>query len=413
MEHITLFDLNEHIRRALALNFPQALWVSCEIGQLSESRGHYFFSLVQKAEENDDIVAQADAILWRSGFRRLRRRIGVALRSLLQEGIEVLLRVKVDFHERYGLKLIIEDIDPAYTLGRLEQRRREILERLHQESLTDRNARLPLSPVLQRIAVLSSERAAGYQDYLRQLEINPYGYRFFNRFYATAMQGQQVESEMLQHLERIGRQPKQFDCIVIIRGGGARLDLAAFDSYALGKAVAECPLPVLTGIGHDIDETVVDICAHTALKTPTAVADFLIGRNLHFESRVADLGHRLQLTSQRLLRRHSLQLEQLEQQVHYSSLRTIAEQERLLEYIEREWPRLARRSLKDQHRTLDQQEQIIRLLSPEATLGRGYTLTLKDGRPVNSANNLQDGDHITTRFADGERRSRVQNDDQL
>lgn len=412
MEHISLFDLNEHIRRVLALNFPEALWVSCEIGQLNESQGHYFFSLVQKAEEHDHIIAQAEGVLWRNGFRQLQRRIGGALRPLLQEGIEVLLQVKVDFHERYGLKLIIEDIDPAYTLGRLEQQRREILERLRAESLLRKNARVSLPAVLQRIAVISSERAAGYQDYLHQLEVNPNGYRFLNQFFPSAMQGQHVESEMLQQLKRIGRQKAQFDCLVIIRGGGARLDLAAFDNYALGKAIAECPLPVLTGIGHDIDETVVDMTAHTALKTPTATADFLINRNLQFEAHMEDLSHRLQLDSQRLLRRHALQLEQLEQQLHYGSRRTLTEQERLLDYIDREWPRLARRSLKDQHQSLEQQERLLQLLSPEATLRRGYTMTLKGGRPVTSANELQAGDRISTRFIDGERQSRIQNDDQ-
>jgi exodeoxyribonuclease VII large subunit len=405
----TLYDLNEHIRRVLALNFPESLWVSCEIGQLGQSRGHYYLTLVQKAEEDDELIAQAEAVLWAGQYRKLRRQTGAMLSSLLREGIEVLLQVRLDFHERYGLKLIIDDIDPSYTMGKMEQRRRQIIEQLKAGRLLEKNGRLPLPVVLQRIAVISSEEAAGLQDFLRQLERNAYGYRFHTRLFPAAVQGEQVELEMLRQLQRISRKGSSFDCVVIIRGGGSRLDLTGFDNLALGRAIAGFPLPVLTGIGHDIDETVADLVAHTALKTPTAAADFLIAHNLHFESRIEEWNHRLQLLSQRLLRHQQLQMGQLEQLLQLKGKQALASQNNLLNFIEKELPRLSRHTLRDQQTRIEQMEHIVRLLNPEATFRRGYTLTLKEGRLVSSANTLKEGDRITTQFRDGSRTSVIKN----
>lgn len=411
MESITLFDLNEHLRRVLALNYPEALWVSCEIAQMNESRGHRFFNLVEKASDRDALIAQAEGVLWERTYLRLRRRIGRSLDSLLREGLEVLLNVRVDFHERYGIKLVIEDVDPAYTLGRLEQLRREVIEQLRRQQLLHCNSELPLPPVLQRIAVLSSEGSAGYQDYRRQLENNPYGFAFRNRHFPVAVQGVQVEKEVSKQLRRIAHHPGEFDCVVLIRGGGARIDLAAFDSLALGKAIARHPLPVITGIGHDSDETVVDIVAHTALKTPTAVADFLVDRNLRFETAIAELGNRLHLGGRRLIEQEALQLAQAEQLIRLQCRNRIKEQNGLLNTIEKELPALTGRALRDHHQRLDQLERLVALLHPEATLKRGYTLTLKDGRPVTSATGLQPGDRIVTRFSDGDKNSEISKDE--
>lgn len=402
MRTYSLYELNEYVRRVLALNFPEALWVSGEIAQVGVSRGHHFLSLVQKDEAGDQLIARSEAVVWAGAYRRLRRHIGRDFPSLLQEGIEVRLLARLDFNERYGLKLIVEDIDPTYAVGRMEQRRRAILQQLRDEALLERNRRQPLPVVLQRIAVLSSEQAAGRQDFLRQLDGNPYGYRFEHRLFPAAMQGSQVEPEVLKQLQAIEGQAHRFDCVVITRGGGARLDLSAFDSLALGRAIAAHPLPVLTGIGHDIDETVIDLVAHTALKTPTAAADFLIERNLQFEARINELGYQLQLLSQRRLHEEQQALLRAEQSLRLSSRRALQEQHHRLEQMAAQLPRLSRRPLREQERHLAQLEQVVALLSPEATLRRGYTLTLKAGRIVTGADQLQAGDSITTRFADGE-----------
>lgn len=253
MEKHTLYELNEYIRRIIALNLPAPVWVSCEIYQLNVSRGHRYLSLVQKAEGQDLIIAQSDAVLWQRQYRKLERKLGTGMQQLLSEGAAVLLQVSIDFSERYGLKLVIEDIDLSYTIGQLEQQRRATFERLKQEQLLARNRQVPLSLIPQRLAVISSPTAAGLEDLMRQLEQNEYGYQFQVRVFPAAMQGQNAPLEVAAQIRSIQSLTRPYDVIIIARGGGARLDLAAFDDYELCVAVAECPIPVLTGIGHEID----------------------------------------------------------------------------------------------------------------------------------------------------------------
>ncbi len=408
MQSFTLFQLNEFIRRVVALNFPEPLWISCEIGQLNEARGHFFFDLVEKGEAGEQVIAQSEAVLWQRTYRGLRRRLGRELDSLLAEGLAVRMQVRVDFNERYGLKLIIEDIDPAYTLGQLELVRRQTIEWLRAKQLLDRNQRLPLPPVIQRLAVLSSERAAGYQDYRRELENNSYGYRYHNVLFPAAVQGKNAEPELLAQLQKIRGRQQEFDGVVIIRGGGARLDLAAFDGRELCQAVAEFPLPVITGIGHDIDETVLDLVAHTALKTPTAVADFFIARSLQFESQLLDHGRRLQLITGQQLHRENITLERLENKIASQARQRLSEAGNTLDHLATSIPQQIHFKLLTSQQQLDKMEQALQLLSPEAALRRGFTLTYRDGHPIRSATDLEPGQQITTRFHDGKVESRVE-----
>lgn len=402
LEKHSLFELHEHIRRVLALNLPAPLWVSCEIAQANEARGHCFLSLVQKDSGSDEIIAQAEGVIWQASLRKLRGKLGRTLDGLLRDGIEALLLVRVDFHERYGLKLIVEDIDPAYTLGQMELRRRQILERLEREQLIGRNKRHALPIALQRIAVISSETAAGLQDFLQQLQENAYGYRFDCRLYPAAMQGGQTEEEVIRALSKAERRRARFDCAAIIRGGGAKLDLAAFDSYALCKAVAESTLPVLTGIGHDVDEVLLDKVAHAALKTPTAVADFIVHRNMEFEGSLHQLGQQLRLQASFKTRAAALLLERQEQALQYHPKMRLNRQQEAVNRFAEDIPRLARQRLRLEKRRLQQFEQVNQLLSPEATLKRGFSVTLKEGKAVRSAQELKGGDRITTRLGDGE-----------
>ncbi|MCB0580373.1 MAG: exodeoxyribonuclease VII large subunit, partial [Phaeodactylibacter sp.] len=333
---------------------------------------------------------------------KLRRKLGRTLDGLLQDGIEALLLVQVDFHERYGLKLVVEDIDPAYTLGQLELRRRQIMERLEAEQLIGRNQRHTLPVAVQRIAVISSEKAAGLQDFLQQLQENAYGFRFDCRLYPAAMQGGQTEEEVIHQLRKVERRRAHFDCAAIIRGGGAKLDLAAFDRYELCKAVAGSTLPVLTGIGHDIDEALLDKVAHTALKTPTAVADFIVHRNMEFEGALHRLGQQLRLLAGHKTRQAALYLERQEQALQYYPKQLLNRQQETVNRMAEELPRLARQRLRLEKQRLEQFEQLNQLLSPEATLKRGFSITLKEGKAVRSAQELKTGEQITTRFADGE-----------
>ena len=406
-QSISLFQLNEYIRRVLALNLPDALWVDAEIAELKLSRGHRYLSLVQKAPEGNDLLASADAVIWQTAWPGIVRNLGSELAgSILQEGVQVRLKARVDFHERYGLKLVVEDIDPTYTFGLLEMQRRQILERLHQEQLLERNAALPLPPVLQRIAVVSSEQGAGYQDFVKHLEQNPYGYRYRYRLFPAAVQGANTEPEIVKRLEQIARS-KEFDCTVLIRGGGARLDLSAFDSYALCKALALHPIPVLTGIGHEVDETLADLCAHAALKTPTAVADFLVRRHLEFESEVLQLAQLIKFPGWEILSEERMKLENLHLVVSRQARQSVSEQTRNLDQCSRDLRRGAMLAIQQAVQQLDQLDHLGRSLQPQATLERGYTLTRKAGRPLRSASELQPGDQIETVFHDGSAVSQV------
>lgn len=408
MKTYSLHEVNEFIRRILALNLPEALWIRCEISQVNEARGHYFLELVQKAEESDEVIAQAAAVIWQRSFRQLRSKLGLLVKDLLQDGMEIQVKARIDFNERYGLKFTIEDIDPAYTLGKIEMRRQQTIEGLRQANLLGKNAELSLPMVLQRIAVISSERAAGYQDFLKHLQQNSYGYQFHTQLFPSAMQGDRVEPEMLQQLKNVERRHGHFDCIVIIRGGGARLDLAAFDGAPLCEAIAQCTLPVLTGIGHDVDETVLDLVAHTSLKTPTAVADFIVNRSLLFENVLANYARRLKVYSTQEVKSQTSQLKILQQKMLFTSQQYTREAARMLEYIQIEIPKSVKYQLESARKELHQLEKITKLLSIESTLRRGFTTTAQGGKLLHTKQEAEAGKRITTRFSDGEINSTVE-----
>ena len=408
MTTISLFGLQTFLRQVVALNFPEALWVRCEIAQLNKSRGHVYLDLVEKDEAENEPIAQASAAIWQNTLKRLQSKLGATnLNPLLQAGVEVLLRVKVEYHERYGLKLVVEDIDPSYTLGKLEQRRRQLYEQLLAQGLMGKNAQIPLRPVLQRIAVISSETAAGYQDFLQHLGENVYGYAFKTTFFAAAVQGVQVEAEVLKQLRVVQRQATRFDAVALIRGGGAKLDLAGFDSLALCQAIADFPLPIFTGIGHDVDETLVDLVAHRALKTPTAVADFLIQHNLHFESQLVELSQYLRYAASENLHEAQLQLLSNVQSLQSAPSLLLARQKDQLQRIAAELPLTLRYQQREQWQKIEQMEQICQLLSIEGTLQRGFSITLREGKPLSSAKLIQPGDVLDTQFKDGTVRSKV------
>ncbi|MFK7808972.1 MAG: exodeoxyribonuclease VII large subunit, partial [Saprospiraceae bacterium] len=314
----SLYELNEYIRRIIALNVPRAIWLTAEIAQCNLSRGHLYLNLIQKNEETEDLMAKSDAVIWSTDVRRLKRKLGKDFQSLVQEGVEVKIAVRVDYNERYGMKLIVEDIDPVYTIGKMEMVRRETIATLEKENLMHKNKALELPSVLQRIALISSETAAGYQDFMTQLANNNYGYSFNVKLFPTAMQGKNTSPEVVQQLERIDRFGA-YDCVVITRGGGAKLDLMAFDDYELNKAVANCKTPVISGVGHETDDSILDLIAKRSLKTPTAVAEFLINYNLQFESNLVHLGQQLYLNSQERINADLFSLEEAHQILKWQS----------------------------------------------------------------------------------------------
>lgn len=411
-DRYTLFELNEYIRRIMALNFSELLWITCELAQINESRGHIYLGLVQKEEEGSTdqegkIIAQSDAVIWARDLNGLKTRLGAQLPQLLQSGIAVLICVKVEYHERYGLKLIIKDIDPAYTIGKLELRRQATLENLQRKGLLNKNKQVRLPLVLQRIAVISSERAAGFQDFKKQLLDNPYGYAIKYELLNAAMQGEMVKSEVVGRLSAINQKADFYDCVVIIRGGGAKLDLLAFDDAEICTAIANCKLPVITGIGHDIDETLSDIVAFQALKTPTAVAEWIIQKNLYFEMQVLDFGREIQSQARNHMNEKQMEIKSYSHLIQLNAKNQLQNQHRQVDYIAVEFPHHVSKVLKNENKLVNHLEALIDLLSPEKVLQRGFSMTLKNGQPVTDANNLSKADIIESVFASGRIKSKV------
>jgi exodeoxyribonuclease VII large subunit len=404
LQSYSLFELNQFIRRVLALNLAEPVWIQCEIAQCNLSRGHYWIELIEKGgEQNREVLAQASAVIWSRQVARLRKNLGPLFQDLLQEGRSVKLQVQVDFSERFGLKLIIQDIDPAYTLGQLALQKKAILERLKAEQLLGKNRSVAVATVIQKVAVISSDTAAGYQDFVQQLEHNAYGYAYKLDFYASAMQGASVEKEMLAQLKKIRFKAQQYDAVVIIRGGGARLDLSAFDNYALGEAIAQFPLPVMIGIGHDVDETILDLVASQSLKTPTAVADFLLHHNERFEYSLQQIALHIQQHTFIKLREQSLLVEQLNQRIENGAFRQINLEQAALNLLQNKLKLLAQRPIQAAQQVLQNFETQIEILDPQVILRRGYALIQhENGQVVRSAEEVNPSETIKIQFHDGQ-----------
>ncbi len=407
METYSLFKLNEYIRRVIALNFDDTVWINAEISQVSLSRGNYYLQLIEKEEGSDRIIAQASAIIWNKKTYFLRRKFNDLFDSILDTGNEIRVKIKVDFSERYGLSLVIEDLDASYTLGKAELVKQEILQRLQKENLIERNGMLTLPLALQRIAVISSGTAAGYKDFLSHLQKNSYGYHFDTTLFASAMQGSNVEHELIAALDAIEDEEKTFDCVVIIRGGGSKLDLAAFDNYEIAKRIANAKYPIITGIGHDIDSSITDLVSHTDVKTPTAVADFIIERSLHLESRFLDIGLKIQIALRETLNENAKLLESKKEQLVLAASMT---QQRQFQHLNEFNLRLENESAKllvAQSSFLDSVAQQVELLSPQNVLNRGFSILRQNGRVLNSVKNVVKDADLEVELADGKLRSKL------
>lgn len=403
MQTYTLFDLHRYLRQVLALNFPEPVWIEAEVAQIQQVRGHWFAELVHKDDEGDGgLLAKATAVCWQTAYRQIRRERGRVVDEILRAGWSVRLLVQVDFHEQYGYQLRIEDVDPDFSLGRLERYRRETIDLLRQSGALDQNRQRPLPPVLQRLAVISSATAAGYEDFCEQLRHNPYGYKFAVELFPAAVQGEQAPDDIRRQLRQIERRQADFSAIVILRGGGARLDLLAFDDRELCLGAAKSSLPILTGIGHESDETVLDLVAHTRLKTPTAAAEFIIARSLQFENDLLLTGRRLGLLVESQVALAGRSLDGWAQRLDWLSRAAVREQHDRLERWADDLPRLARMALRRAHTDLDGWENLVRTLDPATVLNRGYALLYDDaGRHIGSAAAIPSGT-FRIRLADGE-----------
>lgn len=397
----SLYELNEYIRRVVALNFTEPVWVHAEIAQVKEVRGNMYIDLIHHDESSGEVDAQIAANIWFKSFLFLKNKLGTLLPSILCAGSQVLVKVQVDFHERYGIKLIIEDIDPAYTIGQMELNRQKILLRLQEEGLTDKNKHLALPRVVQKIAVISAENAAGYIDFIQHLRQNQYGYGFSITLFPAAMQGQNTEREICAALDLINQKASDFDCVTIIRGGGSKLDLSWFDNFAIGAAIARLPLPVITGIGHDIDSTVADIVAGMSCKTPTAVADFIIHRAGEFESEMYGLTRQIEQAASRTIKQKELQLQQTAHLLRLTPSNQLKENKMLVEHCLSTIFQKAGYLAERHNSALNQAYQTLRLVHPEHILKRGFAIVRQNDKIISRKQQFDDQSPSEIEFFDG------------
>lgn len=402
MESYTLFQLNEYVRRVIALNFREPLWIEAEIAQIKDSRGNQYLELIEKDEEGEGVIAQCSAAIWYRQFQFIKRKLGDIVYDLLEEGTQVRLKCKVDFHERYGFKLIIEDIDPNYTFGKLELKRQEIINKLEDGGLMDLNKGLIVPSVIQKIAVISSATAAGYQDFKNQLLNNGYGYTFKIDLFDGAVQGVNVEANTLDSIKEILSSKINYDVVAVIRGGGSKLDLSGFDNYKIAEAIALSEIPFVIGIGHDIDSTVTDLVACLSLKTPTAVADYVIDRNMSYEARLEQQMASIHRSATNTVRNSELALNGLKEQIRQSAQYKIAESNSAIELSQEHLRSYTDRLLSNEQHQLEKLNLMIDAKDPIKIMTQGYSYVMKGKKVVQSVKKLKSGDRISVHLNDGQ-----------
>ena len=425
----SLIELNGIVREIVEAAMPDSYWVEAELSEARENRGHCYMELIQKDEGSSTPVARARATCWRNVWNVLRPNFERVTGQRLAAGMKVLMLVHASFHENYGFSWVVDDIDATFTLGDMARRRREIIRQLRENGVLELNKELPIPMFAQSIAVVSSATAAGFGDFCHELEHNNYGFRFSVRLFDAKMQGEQTESSVIRALDEINRSAELFDCVVIIRGGGSTSDLSGFDTFDLANNVAQFPLPVITGIGHERDESVLDIVANTSVKTPTAAAEFLIANLAAVSGRLDQAQRRISEIATSRLVTESVRLQQLSSSIPmvftlygerqqaalsilYERLRTAAGQlsereKHRLELLSRSLAPSIQRVTADASHRLDMLTQRIAALEPSRVLRRGYSITTLNGRAVMSADQLSPGDVIVTRLSKGKVTSAV------
>ena len=425
---LSLYELNQLVRQVIDTTMNREYWVEAELSECRESRGHCYMELIQKDERNATPIARASAKCWRTQWLMLQPYFERTTGQQLRAGMKVLLKVYPQFHEAYGFSWIVTDIDPTFTLGDMARRRQEIIRQLKAEGIFDLQKDLELPLFCQRIAVISSATAAGYGDFERQLADNPYGLHFTTRLFPAIMQGEGVEQSIISALDDIyvslSSDPNsQFHCIVIIRGGGATADMSGFDTLALAENVAQFPLPIITGIGHERDESILDMVSHTRVKTPTAAAALLIDHLKQLLDAIDDsqktitrcaqqkttaLHAQLSTLQEALPRlftivktRQEARLDHLGNRLLTAIGQTLAGERARIDNLAARIPMLLQRILTTRAHRLELLEEKVKTLDPALLLKRGYSITLKDGHVVRDPKQLKKGDEITTRIEKG------------
>jgi exodeoxyribonuclease VII large subunit len=404
---LSLYELNSIVRSRIESLSAETYWVKAELSELRVSRGHCYMEFVQKAEAGNGLVAKARGQVWANRWGLLKTYFEKTTGQALSAGMQVLVSVEPTFHELYGFSLNVIDIDPTFTLGDIARRRMEIIRQLKEEGVAEMNKELPLPRLLQRIAVISSATAAGYGDFSDQLQSNQYGLHFLTRLFPATMQGDGVEQSIISALNAIASDMDSWDIVVIIRGGGSTSDLSGFDTLALAENVAQFPLPVITGIGHERDDTVIDMVAHTRVKTPTAAAEFLIHHQAQELAAVEEFAERIASLSMLQLHREQVRQQNITAKLPtLLSLVSARENNRLSMLWQRLTSACTTRFMKEQHR-IERIGDKMQSADPEHVLRLGYSITRINGKAVTDAGSLNPGDIVTTTLANGEVMSQV------
>ena len=446
VESVSLAQLVSDVKITLQSRYEAPVWVVAEISEMNINRsGHCYLELIEKDTISDKAIAKCRATIWAFAFRTIKAYFETTTSETLRAGLKVLIKASVEFHEVYGFSLNVQDIDPQYTLGDMARKKAQIIKQLDDEGVVEMNKSLPFPFVPQRIAVISSETAAGFGDFENQLLNNTFGYSFNTRLFPAVMQGEKAPESIIYAFEAIFNSIGDFDVVVLMRGGGSKSDLSCFDDYDLAYLITQFPLPVLTGIGHERDDTISDKVAHTKLKTPTAVAEFLIGKVAEFDSRLDDLGqlavdlanelfdkneqlldklsHRLQYSSVELLQSNEEQLiwakskllngvKQLQINKHIQlnnfiqSIKVIAKsalnhEERMCEIRNQRLEKWINSYFGRKERRLSFFVEKVELLNPQRVLERGFAMVTHNGKLVKDSNRLNVGDAITVKLAKG------------
>lgn len=422
----TLSELTGAVRDTLEATFPETYWVRAETSdvRVNAASGHCYLEFIEKNPKTNQLVAKARGSIWAKAFRMLKPYFEMETGQTFTSGLKVLVKVTIEFHELYGFSLNVVDIDPTYTIGDMARKRQEIIRQLQADGVFTLNKELTFPDFPTRIAVITSPTAAGYEDFLNQLLHNQAGYPFYPKLFPALMQGEKTEESVIAALERIDASREYFDVVVIIRGGGATSDLNSFDSYLLAAHCAQFPRPIITGIGHERDDTIVDLVAHTRLKTPTAVAAFLIHCLDQQAATLNDLEERFTQEVRGWLKEESYTLQQIGSRFPMLVKNQLEKNLSALHILTAQLPGIIQQSVNREGsnlvqmkqrirvatdsrftheiRFLELKEQFIRMASPEYILQRGYSLTLQNGKIVKTVKDIQENEPLTTRFMDGE-----------
>jgi len=443
---LSLFELNNLVKTGIRELFPDTYWIIGEVSEMNINQsGHCYLELIEKNPDSEQIVARSRATIWAFTFRMLRPYFESVTRQAFATGIKIMVQVSIEFHEIYGFSLNVKDIEPNFTIGDLSRKRQEIIQRLQDDGVFHLNKELDFPTVPQRIAVISSDTAAGYGDFTNQLSNNQYGYSFQIKLFRAYMQGDEAEPSIIEALEKIFQQSNKFDLVVIIRGGGSQADLNCFNSYWLCYHITQFPLPIITGIGHERDETIADLVAHTSLKTPTAVAGFIIDQMVDFDGYLNELQNQaISIASEQLqswkdeiaglsrniaslvklrissenqkvltysalirnllkgyIQKNHQQLNTIKVRVKLYLRHALQEDKKHLGIMQKSFALLAKNLLKDEKKRLVRLEATHQLLDPSLVLKRGYTLTFRNGVLIKSSKLLNVGDTIETEWSDG------------